>query len=102
MKDLGYSLGQTWAKKLLEIAQGESPKENASNEEAEEAEETNPFADKEDRPKEKKKPRNHGHRPSTDYSQAKVLTLRTAASIWTESLTLRTAASIWTEPKLRG
>jgi transposase len=56
------------AKKLLEIAHGQTSKQDGSNEEAKA---TNPPADKKN-PPEKKKPKNHGHRPSTDYSQARV------------------------------
>jgi transposase len=67
------------AKKLLEMAQGQLPQQEGSNQETseegdseEETKEANPPAGKEDSPKKKNKPKNHGHRPSTDYSQATV------------------------------
>ena len=65
------------AKKLLELAHGkaldqdnsaDAPKENDL-----ESEETNLDKDSSAKKKEPKKAKNHGHRPSTDYSEAKVI-----------------------------
>jgi transposase len=82
------------AKKLLELAHGNPLKGNAADKENQDAAETDPKEDtsKEDEPKEgagKKgqkggsngekpgtgKPKNHGHRPSKDYSAAKIINI---------------------------
>lgn len=60
------------AKKLLELAHRKSVEPNRSTDSSEESDpksdETRP-----DLSKNKKKAKNHGHRPSTDYSEAKVI-----------------------------
>lgn len=62
------------AKKLWELAHGKSPDqssnlENIPKDDGEKDKETDP----EKKSEKKKKQRNHGHRPSTDYSQAKII-----------------------------
>jgi len=65
------------AKKLLELAHGKAlDQENSADALKEndlESEEANLDKDSSAKKKEPKKAKNHGHRPSTDYSEAKVI-----------------------------